>query len=103
MNQKIATIGNELKQSLYKFTAVNFLGLGEYDENLNYDVVLPEVIKKHFCGKSASSGVINLTKNPSDLVPDMKNKPVAKPIASNNSGRSNNPKKHLHKYKIKYF
>ena len=52
MSQEIATIGNELKQSLYKFTAGNFLGLGEYDENLNYDVVLPELIKKHFCGTS---------------------------------------------------
>ena len=103
MSQEIATIGNELKQSLYKFTAGNFLGLGEYDENLNDDAVLPELIKKHFCGTSASSEVTNLTKNPSDLVPDMKNKPVAKPIASNNSGRSNNPNKYLYKYKIKYF
>ena len=44
----------------------NFLGLGEYDdENLNDDVLLPELINKPCCGTSTSStGVIDLTKTP---------------------------------------
>ena len=104
MSQEIVAIDNELKQSLYKFTTGNFIGLGEYDnENLNDDIVLAELINKHFCGTSASSGAIDLTKTPSDLVPDRKNKHVAKPIGSNNSGRSSNPNKYLYKYKNKYF
>ena len=104
MSQEIVAIDNELKQSLYKFTTGNFIGLGKYDnENLNDDIVLAELINKHFCGTSASSGGIDLTKTPSDLVPHMKNKHVAQPIGSNNSGRSSNPNKYLYKYKNKYF
>ena len=94
MNREIATIDNQLKQSLDMFNTGNFLALGEYDdENLNDDVLLPELINKQpCCGTSASSGVIDLTKTPSDLVSDMKNKPVVKPIASNDdSGMSTNP------------
>ena len=93
MNREIATIDNELKQSLDMFNTGNFLGLGEYDdENLNDDVLLPELISKPCCGTSASSGVIDLTKTPSDLVSDMKNKPVVKPsIDTNDSGMSSNP------------
>ena len=38
MSQEIVAIDNKLKQSLYKFTTGNFLGLGKYDnENLNDD------------------------------------------------------------------
>ena len=93
MNREIATIYNELKQSLDMFNTGNFLGLGEYDdENLNDDVLLPELINKPCCGTSTSStGVIDLTKTPSDLVSVMKNKPVAKPIDNNDSGMSSNP------------
>ena len=73
------------------FNTGNFLGLGEYDaENLNDDVVLPELINKPCCGTSTSSA--DLTKNPSDLASDMKNKPAVKPIASrDDSGMSTNP------------
>ena len=71
----------------------NFLGLGEYDdENLNDDVLLPELINKPCCGTSTSStGVTDLTNASSDLVSVMKNKPVVKPIDSNDSGMSSNP------------
>ena len=54
---------------------------------------MPELINKQpCCGASASSGVIDVTKTPSDLVSDMKNKPVVKSIASSDdSGMSTNP------------
>ena len=66
MNREIATIDNQLKQSLDMFNTGNFLALGEYDdENLNDDVLLPELINKQpCCGTSASSGVTDLTKTP---------------------------------------
>ena len=62
MNREIAIMGNELKQSFDMFNTGNFLGLGEYDvENLNDDVLLPELINKPCCGRSRSStGVIDL-------------------------------------------
>ena len=64
MNREIATIDNELKQSLDMFNIGNFLGLGEYDdENLNDDALLPELISKPCFGTSAS-GVTDLTKIP---------------------------------------
>ena len=48
MNREIATIDNELKQSLDMFNIGNFLGLGEYDdENLNDDALLPVVHLHH--------------------------------------------------------
>ena len=54
---------------------------------------MPELTNKQpCCGTSASSGVIDLTKTFSDLVSDMKNKPVVKSIASNDdSSMSTNP------------
>ena len=45
MNREIATIDNQMKQSLDMFNTGNFLALGEYDdENLNDDLLLPELI-----------------------------------------------------------
>lgn len=91
MNRKIAVIDNELKQSLDVFNTGKFLGLGEYDndENLNNYVLLPNLINKPFCDTSAS-GVIDLTKIPSDLVSDI-DKPLVKPsIDTNDSVTSNN-------------
>ena len=50
----------------------------------------PKLTNKPSCGTS-SSGVIDLTKNPSDLVQDM-SKPVVKPsIDTNDISMSNNP------------
>ena len=93
MNREKATIDNQMKQSLDMFNTGNFLALGEYDddENLNDDLLLPELINKQPCC-GTSSGVIDLTKTPSDLVSDIKTEPVVKSIASNDdSDMSTNP------------